>query len=79
MQRLKRKQVINSPQPNSDLLSVKQLAKQAGISTPTLFRLWKRGEGPKRIKIGSKVFVTKPCYEEWIKELSEESRHATKL
>lgn len=58
---------------NDDLLTIKEAARAANISVGLLYRVWKSNEGPRRIKIGSRVLVHRDDLNKWIDELRERS------
>lgn len=45
-----------------------EVAEMLGVSHDTLHRWWKRGEGPRRLKVGGRVLVPKQALEEWLKQ-----------
>jgi predicted DNA-binding transcriptional regulator AlpA len=55
-----------------DLYCLKDFLKLAGISRGTFYIMRKRGEGPKEIRLGSRVYITRHQVEEWMKEKEEQ-------
>jgi predicted DNA-binding transcriptional regulator AlpA len=49
--------------------SPREAAVIAGISFNLLYQLWRKGEGPKFVKIGARRLVTRTSIEEWLRSL----------
>jgi predicted DNA-binding transcriptional regulator AlpA len=56
-----------------NLNAVEPYCKSKGISRAFLYGLWKKGEGPARIKIGNRTFITDKADAEWIARLEAEA------
>ena len=52
---------------NRQAYSITEFCTAYGISKVFLHSLWNRGEGPRRLKIGRKVLITREAAEEWVK------------
>lgn len=50
--------------PDADY-SPKEIATLAGMSVSTLYRLWERGGGPTRRRVGGRVVVSGDAYLRW--------------
>ena len=50
---------------------IDEFCKDNGISRPFLYKLWRTGKGPRRIKVGRKVLITDEAGADWRRELEE--------
>jgi predicted DNA-binding transcriptional regulator AlpA len=49
----------------TDLLSIADFCGANRISRPFLYKLWAQGKGPKFIKLGRRVLISKEAAAEW--------------
>ncbi|HRP94892.1 MAG TPA: hypothetical protein PL143_01450 [Rhodocyclaceae bacterium] len=47
-----------------------------GISKVHLYALWKEGRGPRRMKVGRRVFVTREAAAEWRERMERETEQS---
>ena len=45
--------------------SVKEAARLCGVSRSLLYALWKRGDGPDRLKFGRRTVITQRAIDNW--------------
>lgn len=67
----------NSIEPSA--LGVANFCTRHGISRALLYKLWKRGEGPTRLKIGRRTLITVEAAAEWRKRMEGVSDEAHDL
>lgn len=56
---------------NQNAYSIKRFCESHDISIPTFFRLRKIGKGPKVIKLGRKVLISREAAAEWRKNMEK--------
>jgi predicted DNA-binding transcriptional regulator AlpA len=59
---------------NDQLLTHQEASARCRMSVTTLFERVKEGKGPRRIKVGGKVFYRPGDLDEWLAEHIEEPR-----
>jgi hypothetical protein len=48
----------------------------ASFSKSTLYGLWKRGRGPRFVRVGKRVVITREARAEWLRQLEAEQQTA---
>ena len=56
---------------HTDLLTVDQAAEILGITPRTIYRYWRLGMGPKRLKLPQKVRIRRADLEGWLDSFEE--------
>lgn len=54
---------------NQDVYDIKQFCQRNRISVSTYFNLQKTGAGPRVMRVGNRVLITKEAAAEWRKQL----------
>lgn len=56
-----------------DLYGVDPFCKRHNISRALLYKLWAEGKGPRRIKIGSRTFISAEAAADWRRSLEADA------
>lgn len=59
------KAVVTRPAPERQAYDVVEFCAAYRVSRTTLYELWKRGEGPRQLRAGSKVLITVDAARQW--------------
>lgn len=55
--------------PEREAFTVTEFAQAYRLSRATLYNLWKGGEGPKRMRVGRRVVVSRDAAEQWRRQV----------
>lgn len=71
-----RDEVTESPAPRTAtgatepaMYSIRLFCESHNISAASLYRLWSRGEGPARVKVGTRTMIPREAAEAWRRSL----------
>lgn len=62
--------------PEPQFYSVREFCEAHSLSRSFLYRLWRAGKGPGRVKVGSRTFITREAAERWAASLQAGKRVA---
>jgi predicted DNA-binding transcriptional regulator AlpA len=57
--------------------SVAEVCSAAGIARATLYAEWKRGRGPRKLKLGKRTLITREALADWLASLETPSGNPT--
>ena len=55
------------------MLSVSEAIQVSGISRPMLYKLWRTGQGPARLSVGSRTLISALALSDWVESLTNKS------
>lgn len=58
---------------NRVALTISEFCDRMGTSRSGLYRLWERGEGPDRIKVGKRTLITIEAMKRWLSQLEAQN------
>lgn len=65
--------VAASTPPDHDVYDVPTFCARHRMSRVTLYKLWRRGKGPRRMEVGSRIFISVRAAQEWRDSLEAEA------
>ena len=57
---------------NRIALTIPEFCDRMGTSRSGLYRMWDRGEGPDRIKVGKRTLITVEAVRRWVSQLEKQ-------
>jgi predicted DNA-binding transcriptional regulator AlpA len=58
---------------NVEAYSVVEFCRRHGIARATAYNLWKRGEGPARMKVGRRTLISADAAAEWRQRIERQT------